>query len=72
MQDVKATIEFTSAQVKEILVQYVKANYPLMKEAVKDTDITFSVSAGFSGGHSGHSSSPSFNSAKVEVRLKQG
>lgn len=69
MQDVKATIEFTSAQVTEILVQYVKENYPLLRDTVTTTNVSYGVSAGFSG-HGG-SQSPSFNSAKIEVRLKQ-
>jgi hypothetical protein len=68
MQDVKATLEFTSAQVQEILVQYVKENYPLLRESVTINNVSFSVSAGFSG-HGG--SSPCLNHAKVEVKLKQ-
>lgn len=69
MQDVKATIEFTSAQVQEILVQYVKENYPLLRDTVSVNNVTFSVSAGFSG-HGGHQS-PCLNSAKIEVKIKQ-
>lgn len=69
MQDVKATLEFTSVQVQEILAQYVKENYPLLRDAVDAKAIQFNVSAGFNG-HGGHSGSQ-FNGAKVEVRLKQ-
>ena len=70
MQDVKATLEFTSAQVQEILVQYVKENYPLLRDSVTTNNVSFSVSPGYSG-HGG-SQSPSLNNAKIEVKLKQG
>lgn len=68
MQDVNATIEFTSAQVSEILVQYVKDNYPLLRDNITIQNVKYNVSAGYSG-HSG-SSPACLNSAKVEVKLK--
>lgn len=70
MQDVKATLEFTSAQVQEILVQYVKQNYPLLRESIDTKSVVFKVSAGFPG-HGGNSS-PSMNGATVVVQLKPG
>jgi len=68
MQDVKATLEFTSSQVQEILAQYVKDNYPLLRDSVNTKAIVFNVSAGFNG-HHGHTG-PEFKGAKVEVSLK--
>ena len=68
MQDVKATLEFTSSQVQEILAQYVKDNYPLLRDSVKSDTVQFKVSPGFHG-HRGDTG-PQFNGAKVEVSLK--